>query len=130
MIRCAYRCLLGGSIAVVCLIGTAQAQNAADTTNGDENIVQENVDISGQAGVYGELYGISGRDARRPSSTGRIFLRPRITFLNELTLNINVLLSSEGISARQNINKIGLDPSWNWGSAHVGDFLKTFPTTP
>lgn len=101
-------------------------QVESDEDQSDENIIQENVEITGQAGLYGELYGISGRDARRPSSTGRLFLRPSITFLNELTLNVNVLLSTEGISARQSINKIGLDPSWSWGSAHVGDFSESF----
>lgn len=126
MIRCVYRCLLGGCVAALCLVGMVQAQDTVDTTDADENLVQKGVDISGQAGAYGELYGISGRDARRPSSTGRLFLRPTITFLNELTLNINVLLSTEGISARQNINKIGLDPSWSWGSAHIGDFSENF----
>lgn len=126
MIQYVYRCLLGGCVVAVCLTGTVKAQNAADTTSRGENIVQKNVDISGQIGAYGELYGISGRDARRPSSTGRLFLRPSITFLNELTLNVNILLSTEGISARQNINKIGLNPSWGWGSANIGDFSESF----
>lgn len=77
-------------------------------------------------GVYGTLYGISGRPARRPSPVGRLFLRPRITFLNEITLNFNILLSNEGISSRQRINRIGLDPSWSWGDANIGDFSESF----
>ena len=122
----AYHGIVGGVVIILCLMGMAQAQVTGDTTATDHNIIERNVEISGQAGAYGELYGISGRDGRRPSSTGRLFIRPSITFLNELTLNINVLLSTEGISARQNINKIGLDPSWSWGSAHIGDFSESF----
>jgi hypothetical protein len=106
----------------------AIGQEATDETQDEEDIIQRNVDISGQIGAYGQLYGISGRAARRPPSTGRLFIRPTITFLNELTLNFNILLTNEGVSARQSINQIGLDPSWGWGDAHVGDFSENFST--
>lgn len=105
---------------------TGFAQFDQDTTQNRQNIVEKNIDISGSIGAYGELYGISGREGRRPNSTGRVFFTPTITFLNELSLNFNVLLSTEGVSARQNISQIGLDPSWKWGSAHAGDFSETF----
>jgi len=106
----------------VCLF----AQSNQTSNNDEQNIIKKNVRISGNIGTYGELYGISGREGRRPNSTGRLFFTPTITFLNELSLNFNVLLSTEGVSARQNISQIGLDPSWKWGSAHVGDFSETF----
>lgn len=105
----------------------AQADSDPDTdSDTDQGFVERNVGLSGQIGAYGELYGISGRDGRRPGSTGRLFLRPRITFLNEISLSFNILLSNEGISARQNISQIGLDPSWSWGDAHIGDFSESF----
>ncbi|MDX1618738.1 MAG: hypothetical protein R3224_08130, partial [Balneolaceae bacterium] len=103
---------------VLCLAGAAAAQTGeSDTDAGqdDEGIIERSVDLSGQVGAYGELYSISGRDGRRPGSTGRLFLRPRLTFLNEISLSFNILLSTEGISARQNISQLGLDPSWSWG---------------
>lgn len=118
-------------IGIACLLnvfmwGFVAAQGVSDTTGSDQNIIERNVEISGQAGMYGELYGISGRAMRRPNATGRVFLRPSITFLNEITLNINVMLTSEGISARQNMNEIGLNPSWSWGDANAGDFSERF----
>lgn len=102
------------------------AQFDRDTSSNNQNIIEKNVDISGEIGTYGEVYSISGRENRRPNSTGRLFLTPQITFLNELSLNFNIMLSTEGVSARQNISQFGLDPSWSWGSAHVGDFSETF----
>lgn len=110
----------------VCPFLGVQGQAGRDTSGTDQNFIGRHVELSGQVGAYGELYGISGRDGRRPGSTGRLFIRPRITFLNELSLNFNILLSTEGISARQNISQLGLDPSWNWGDAHIGDFTETF----
>jgi len=109
----------------LCSFTYVQAQLTQDTTS-NQNIIEKNVKVTGEVGAYGELYGISGRDSRRPSSTGRLFLRPTLTFLNQLSLNFNILLSTEGISARQNISQLGLDPSWNWGDAHVGDFSESF----
>ncbi|PWB70420.1 hypothetical protein C3F09_09095, partial [candidate division GN15 bacterium] len=31
--------------------------------------------VKGEVGTFGELYGISGHERRRPGSTGRLFLR-------------------------------------------------------
>ncbi|MDX1671038.1 MAG: hypothetical protein R3211_01755 [Balneolaceae bacterium] len=107
-------------------ISSAVAQTTADTTGTDDGFIQRSVKITGQVGAYGELYGISGRESRRPSSTGRIFLMPKITFLNQLSLNFNIMLTTEGVSARQNMSQLGLDPSWGWGDAHIGDFSETF----
>lgn len=104
----------------------ARAQVSRDTSAAGQNFVERNVELSGQVGAYGELYGISGREGRRPGSTGRLFLRPTITFLNEFSLGFNILLSNEGITARQNISQLGLDPTWGWGDAHLGDFSESF----
>lgn len=109
-----------------CPFLSVRGQAGQDTSATDQNFIERNVELSGQVGAYGELYGISGREGRRPGSTGRLFLRPRITFLNEVSLSFNILLSNEGITARQNISQIGLDPSWSWGNAHIGDFTETF----
>jgi len=39
-----------------------------------------------------------------------------------VTVSADLLLSTEGNSARQDINQLGLHPSWRWGRAHIGDY--------
>ena len=41
-------------------------------------------------------------------------------------MSTNILLSTEGSSARQNINIMGLHPAWKWGIAHLGDYVDNF----
>ena len=41
-------------------------------------------------------------------------------------MSFDFLLSTEGSSARQNINQLGINPSWGWGNAHLGDFTDMF----
>jgi len=84
------------------------------------------IDISGEIGTYGELYAISGRDRRRPSSAGRIFFKPTINILQNFTINFNLFLSTEGSSARQDINQIDINPKWGWGEAHLVDFTESY----
>lgn len=84
------------------------------------------VTISGEIGAYGELYNISNIPNRRPNSTGRLFLRPTIDILGLLQIPFEILLSTEGSSARQNLNQFGINPKWDWGSAHLGDFNEDF----
>ena len=80
------------------------------------------LDIRGEVGTFGELYGISGHERRRPSSTGRIFLRSTLTAWNGISASLNLMLSTEGSSARQDINQVDFNPRWRWGEAHLGDF--------
>ncbi|HXF99620.1 MAG TPA: hypothetical protein VNL69_02495 [Bacteroidota bacterium] len=82
--------------------------------------------FSGEMGTYGEWYSIRGQTKRRPPATGRLFLRPTLTLYDALSLNFDILLSTEGSGARQNINQFGLHPTWSWGKAHVGDFSDTY----
>ncbi len=93
-----------------------------DTTN----FFQKNVVFSGDIGSYGELYSISGQAQRRPPSTGRLYFRPSVRLFNAVTLSFDFLLSTEGNSARQDINQFGLNPSWKWISAHIGDFSENY----
>jgi hypothetical protein len=101
-------------------------QHASQDTTTHTSLLQREANISGEFGMYGELYSISGRTARRPSSTGRIYLSPTLTFFNSLTVPLQFFISSEGVSARQNINQFGINPSWKWGTAHLGDFTETY----
>ncbi len=82
--------------------------------------------LSGELGTYGEWYSIRGQSKRRPAATGRLFLRPTLTLFDALSLNFDILLSTEGSGARQNINQLGLHPTWSWGKAHVGDFSDSY----
>lgn len=82
----------------------------------------KNVIITGDIGLYGELYSMSGQERRRPSSTGRIFFRPTLTLFNMISIPFDFFISTEGSSARQNLNRFGITPSWDWGTAYLGDF--------
>jgi hypothetical protein len=110
------------AFAFVCAVSTVQAQ----APSGSTSFLERSVALSGEIGTYGELYSINGQDRRRPPATGRLFLRPTLTFFETLSLNFDILLSTEGTAARQNINQLGLHPTWAWGNAHVGDFTETF----
>ena len=82
--------------------------------------------VNGEIGILGELYSISGRENRRPDNLARLSLRSTITAWNSLSASFNLMLSSEGSSARQDINQIDFNPRWRWGEAHLGDFAYEF----
>ena len=82
--------------------------------------------LSGEAGLSGELYSISGRERRRPASSGMIFFRPTLTLFENFDISFDILLSTEGSSSRQSINQIAVHPEWSWGKAHIGDFAHEF----
>lgn len=82
--------------------------------------------ISGDVGAYGELYSTSRELKRRPGATGRLYLRPTFTFLNNFSISFDLFVSTEGNDARQQINRFALHPDWSWGKAHIGDFGHKF----
>jgi hypothetical protein len=104
--------------------GHSQTNQSPSATSG--GFLKDNVRLGGEVGLYGELYSMQGQPARRPSSTGRLFFRPSLTFFNSFSLNFDFLLSTEGSSARQDINQLGINPMWGWGRAHAGDFSESF----
>ena len=104
---------------------TLLAQTETDTLTQQSNSGNA-VTISGEIGAYGELYDISNIPNRRPNSTGRLFLRPTLDILGLFQIPFEILLSTEGSGARQNINQFGLNPKWDWGSAHIGDFYEDY----
>ena len=83
-------------------------------------------ELSGDIGTYGEVYDIKGRDRRRPSSSGRLFLNSTLRVWKSLTLSSSFALSSEGSSRRQDINRIDFNPKWSWGEVHIGDFAESY----
>lgn len=82
--------------------------------------------LGGQAQVFSEVYGISGMERRRPGSTWRIMATPRLGLIGGTEVGLDLLLSSEGNEARQNINQVAFEPTWGWGQIHLGDFSKDY----
>ena len=100
-----------------CVPVTVAAQSA-----GSDGYVR----FRGDAGMYSEFYGISGREQRRPSNTFRFFFRPTLEVGNSFIMDFEFLFSDEGSSARQDINSLSVNPKWSWGEAHAGDFSLAF----
>ncbi len=117
---------IGFVLVSLACVGEALSQGNSQPDSSGQTFIQKNFSISGDAGVYGELYGISGIQARRPPSSARLYFRPTVTLFNAFSMSFNFLLSTEGSSARQNINQLGINPSWGWGNAHLGDFTDMF----
>jgi len=83
--------------------------------------LSQSVTTGGSYGVHGELYSISGRESRRPPSTGMIFIRPEIRAYG-MSVLVDITMSSEENSVRQSFNRFAIEPSWSWGGLKVGDF--------
>ncbi len=86
----------------------------------------KNIKLTGEIGAYGELYSIKGQPERRPKATGRIYFRPTLELFGLIQIPFEFLLSTEGSSARQNINQFGISPNWSWGTLHLGDFTEEY----
>ncbi|HSJ33385.1 MAG TPA: hypothetical protein VK933_18235 [Longimicrobiales bacterium] len=91
------------------------------------------VQFTGEVGSLGELYSISGGEQRRPSSTGRLFLRSRLELFGTVSVNLDLLYSTEsssdvmlGSSGRQSLNQIGIAPEWSWGRGYLGTFSDSY----
>lgn len=117
--------LVLGAAAALCTM-TLHAQERDTVANNPGGSRFTPFALSGEIGTYGELYSMSGRDGRRPSSIGRLFFRPTLTLFEAVSFDFDVLLSTEGSQARQDINQFGVNPNWSWGQAHVGDFTDNY----
>ncbi|HEX6133598.1 MAG TPA: hypothetical protein VFZ24_06535 [Longimicrobiales bacterium] len=90
------------------------------------------VRFSGEIGSYGELYSVSGRERRRPSSTGRLFLRSSLELFGTVTVGLDLSYATESGStaglgtSRQPFNQIGIAPEWSWGRAYLGAFSDSY----
>jgi hypothetical protein len=65
-------------------------------------------------------------ERRRPGSTWRVMATPRLGLIGGTEVGFDLLLSSEGNSARQNINQVAFEPNWGWGQLHLGDFSRDY----
>ena len=94
-------------------------------------------EMRGQASLFGELYGISGREPRLPGSTARAVFQPELQFTRFFKVGIDLQLTTEGNGAgagatnplsagRQRLNQLGISPSWSWGKVDIGDFSDSY----
>jgi len=102
------------------------SQNINGLGSDSSSFLGKNIKITGDAGIYGELYGTQGQDMRRPESTARLFFRPTFSLFNLFSIPVEVLIATDGTTARQDINQFGINPTWGWGTAHFGDFSENY----
>lgn len=83
------------------------------------------VKATGSITAYGELYDLSGTGGTpaRPGQTGRIEVNSTLSFANgQVQVPLQALLSSDQASFRQEINRIGINPTWRDYTLHAGYF--------
>lgn len=83
------------------------------------------IQVQGSAGFSTELYGVQGIDARRPWGSGRIFSRITAEGLG-FRYGLDLNLSTEQSSIRQNLNQVGLNASYGWLTVAAGDVRPVF----
>jgi hypothetical protein len=83
------------------------------------------VSVSGSVGFSSELYSVSGIQARRPWGAGRIFANAAASAYG-LRYNLDLNISTEESSLRQQFNQIGLQVSYKWMSVAAGDVRPNF----
>ncbi|HSH45676.1 MAG TPA: hypothetical protein VK966_07460 [Longimicrobiales bacterium] len=82
--------------------------------------------FGGQATMTSDLYASGGIDARRPGAVWQMSLTPQVNVFSAVSVNVDVLLSTDQSHFRQNISHLGLNPTWSWGGAHIGDFNRDY----
>ena len=111
-------------------LATPASSQAPDTIGGRGAALRElfgrAVHVSGAATMTTDLYASHGIEQRRPGSAWRMSLSPQASVFGSFSVGVNALVSSEGSDLRQNMSQFGLNPSWSWGAAHIGDFSQPF----
>ncbi len=111
--------VIGFIVLILTMPATAQLDRV-------RSFIFDNAQLTGQASLYGELYNVDGINRRRPPSTGRFLFTPTLSLSRYASISADVMLSTEGSYARQDMNIMGLHPSWRWGKAHLGDYTDSF----
>lgn len=84
-----------------------------------QNIKKQVFKVNGGIGFSGELYHVSGIEARRPGSSAQAFGNVQFNLLG-LQSGINLLYSTEDNKLRQSINQVGFNTQWKWGKLGIG----------
>ncbi|NIP57193.1 MAG: hypothetical protein GWM92_16125, partial [Gemmatimonadetes bacterium] len=82
--------------------------------------------FAGELELTNEFYENTGIDARRPPALTRLRVRPTLTLFGRFDVGLNLLVSTEGSDFRQNMDEVGINPSWGWGELHAGDFANPY----
>jgi len=86
--------------------------------------LRKKVRLSGQLGTYYEIYTISGRRARRPPNTGRIFVRPTLSLFGlKFSVGADIFATTEQRYRVQQLGRYAINPRWSWGELNLGDFV-------
>ena len=86
-----------------------------------KKFVKKYYTFSGSFGAYGELYQTTAKYKRLPSSTARSTLNFTFGFW-KFQIPVQIVLSTEEVSYRQNFNRFGLNPTIGIFTFHAGDF--------
>ncbi len=121
-------------LAVVCT-GASCAWGAGSATAQIPGLaIPPGVQYTGEIGSYGEVYSVSGRERRRPSSLGRLYVRSNLELFGAFSVGLDLLYSTEsgsglgliGSDQRQRLNRLGIRPQWSWGRAYLGSFTDSY----
>jgi len=96
---------------------------------GQEASSTDPVTATGSITAYGELYDMSGTggQAARPDQTGRLEVATTLSAANGLVkIPLQALISSDQVSFRQEIDQVGLSPTWRDYTVHAGYFSPRF----
>ncbi len=84
---------------------------------------------SGSISAYGELYDLSGSagTAARPDQTGRLQVNTTLSMANGLVqVPVQAIISTDQVSFRQEINQLGVSPTWRDYVLHAGYYTPRF----
>lgn len=99
---------------------SAQGEAAVNPNTSEERAGL--VNVGGHATISSEFYGAGGIAARRPGSLWRLNSGATTTLFGGMSLQVDAVASTEGVDFRQNVNQLGLSPTWWWGRISLGDF--------
>ena len=79
---------------------------------------------TGRFTTFGELYGRTGiGEPARPARTARVNGQMTFSFANgALVVPVSLILATDQVAFRQNINQLGITPSWRWATLYAGHF--------
>jgi len=87
------------------------------------------ITATGDITAYGELYGLSGTGGQpaRPDRTGRIQVNTTLSMANGLVqVPLQALISTDQVNFRQEIDRLGISPTWRDYTLHAGYYTPRF----
>jgi len=97
-----------------------------DSVRDEGGFLDDVVRLGGYATVTGEVYRAGRIEPRRPSSIWRMNSGATTSLFGGMSLGVDLVASTEGVDVRQNVNQLGLSPTWWWGGLSVGDFAMDY----